>query len=104
MYIGSVKGYNIFHPDSIEYNSIVPQTVITDFKISNKSVGINQKINDNVILTKSIIETNEMTLSYKDDVLSFEFAALHYNSPEDNNYAFIFIVDWLFSCFQINDA
>jgi ligand-binding sensor domain-containing protein/signal transduction histidine kinase len=89
MYIGSVKGYNIFHPDSIEYNSIAPQTVITDFKISNKSVGINQRINDNIILTKSIVETNDMTLSYKDDVLSFEFAALHYNSPEDNNYAYM---------------
>ena len=89
MYIGSVKGYNIFHPDSIEYNSVVPQTVITDFKISNKSIIINQKVNDNVILSKSITESKEMILSYKDDVLSFEFAALHYNSPEDNNYAYI---------------
>ncbi|MBN1409066.1 MAG: hypothetical protein JW956_14800 [Calditrichaceae bacterium] len=89
MYIGSVKGYNVFHPDSIEYNSIVPQTVITDFKIFNKSIAINQKIDNNLILKKSISETDQITLSYKDDVLSFEFAALHFNSPEDNNYAYM---------------
>ena len=89
MYIGGVKGFNIFHPDSIQYNSIVPHTVITDFRISNKSVNIDQKINDKKLLTKSIVETNEITLSYKDDVISFSFSALHYNSPEDNNYAYM---------------
>jgi len=89
MYVGGVKGFNVFHPDSIQYNSIVPNTVITDFKLSNKSVGINQKINNKIILSKSIVETDNITLSYKDDVISFEFAALQYNSPEDNNYAYI---------------
>ena len=97
MYVGGVKGFNVFHPDSIQYNPIVPQTVITDFKISNKSVHINQEVNNRVLLTKSIIETDQITLSYKDDVLSFEFAALQYNSPEDNNYAYMmygFEDDW----------
>ncbi|HES60214.1 MAG TPA: hybrid sensor histidine kinase/response regulator, partial [Caldithrix sp.] len=89
MYVGGVKGFNIFHPDSIQYNSIVPHTVITDFRISNKSVNIDQKINDKKLLSKSIVETDEIILSYKDDVISFSFSALHYNSPEDNIYAYM---------------
>ena len=41
------------------------------------------------ILSKSIAYTNEIILSYKDYVISFEYAALNFVSPEKNKYAYI---------------
>lgn len=87
-YFGGVNGFNIFHPDSIHENLIIPNVVITDFKIANKSVSIG-KIDDNSFkLEKSIIHTNEISLSYKENVFTIEFAALHFNSPTANHYQY----------------
>jgi hypothetical protein len=46
---------------------------------------------------KTVTENDALTLSYKDYVFSFEFAALHYSAPEKNQYAYMlegFDRDW----------
>ncbi|MBN2103625.1 GHKL domain-containing protein [bacterium] len=88
MYVGSVNGFNSYHPDSIHQNITIPNVVITNFKIFNNPVSPGQTLNGRIILENSITETRKLILSYKDNVLTFEFAALHYNSPENNQYAF----------------
>ncbi|MFC1569906.1 two-component regulator propeller domain-containing protein, partial [bacterium] len=88
MYVGSVNGFNIFHPDSITRNTTIPNVAITNFKIFNQSILPEQIFQKRIVLDKSITETNEIILSYKDDVLVFEFAALHFNSPDNNQFAF----------------
>ncbi|HEM48597.1 MAG TPA: GHKL domain-containing protein, partial [Caldithrix sp.] len=97
MYFGGINGFNIFHPDSIKDNLIIPNVVITDLKIFNKSVPIDKDINGRVILDRSIINSKEISLNYMDDVFSLEFAALHFSSPEKNLYAYKlegFETDW----------
>jgi PAS domain S-box-containing protein len=89
MFFGGINGFNAFFPDSIKDNTHIPRVVITDFQISNKSVPIGKKPDGCTILHKSIVETDEIVLSYTDDVLSFEFAALHFVSPENNQYAYM---------------
>jgi PAS domain S-box-containing protein len=89
MFFGGVNGFNSFYPEKIKDNPYIPQIVITNFKISNKTVLIGEEFNSRIILSKSITETKEIVLSYKDRVFSFEFAALHYSSPEKNQYAYI---------------
>ncbi len=89
MFFGGVNGFNAFFPDKIKDNPFIPQIVITDFKLFNTSVLIGEKIDDRIILTKSITETDKIEISYKQNVLSFEFAALHYISPEKNQYAYM---------------
>jgi len=89
MFFGGSNGFTIFHPDSIKDNLIKPKIAFTDFKILNKSVPIGKEVNGRVILRKSINETDEINLSYKDFIITIEFAALHYNSPLKNEYAYI---------------
>jgi ligand-binding sensor domain-containing protein/HPt (histidine-containing phosphotransfer) domain-containing protein len=89
MIFGGINGFNIFHPDSIKDNTDIPPVWITDFEIFNKPVAVGEKHGGRVILKKSISQSEEITLSYKDDVFTFEFAALHYASPNDNLYAYI---------------
>jgi len=86
MFFGGKQGFNVFHPDSIRDNPFIPPVYITDLKIYNKSVGIGIEGSP---LNKHIIETKEMTLSYKQLVFSFEFVALNYTHPEKNQYAYI---------------
>jgi len=84
MYFGGVNGFNSFYPENIKDNSHIPPIVITDFKIFDKSVKPGEKSP----LHKSITESDEIRLSYKDYVFSFDFVALDYISPEKNKYAY----------------
>lgn len=82
---GGTNGFNIFYPDSLKQNTVVPEVVITNFSIFNKPVKIGTKGSP---LVKHINECEEITLSYKHSVFSFEFAALEYTSPNQNRYAY----------------
>ncbi|HYG38574.1 MAG TPA: response regulator [Cytophagales bacterium] len=84
MLFGGDNGFNLFYPDKIKDNKVVPPVLFTDFKIFNKSVPIGS----DSPLKKHISQTEELTLSYKNSVISFEFAALSYFSPERNQYAY----------------
>lgn len=81
---GGINGLNSFDPDSILSNPYTPQVVITDFKIFNKSVHPDE---DSPI-KKHVGEVDTIVLSYKQNIISFEFAALHYVCPSDNKYRY----------------
>jgi len=85
---GGPNGFNIFDPRSLITNEIIPNVVLTDFKVYSNSVTIGQKIDGNIILKKSINETDTLILSYKVNFFSFEFTALDFSNPEKNNYAY----------------
>ena len=82
MYFGNSRGFNIFHPDSAKENTNVPPIVITKFtKYSDENDG--EQINDRTISAKDNIE-----LSYRDNIIAFEFAALNYNRNNKCEYAY----------------
>ena len=83
---GGNKGFNIFNPENLKDNPFIPPVVITDLKIFNKPVSIGG--NDSP-LKQNIVETKELTFSYKQSVFSFSFVALNYISPEKNQYAYM---------------
>lgn len=73
-----------FHPDSIKNNSFIPPVVITNFLKFDKPFPVQR----------------EVELSYKDNFLSFEFAALSFISSEKNLYAYKMEgldKDWIYS-------
>jgi ligand-binding sensor domain-containing protein/signal transduction histidine kinase len=89
MFFGGSKGLLRFHPDSIQDNPYVPPIVITEFK----------KFDTPVPLDSAISEKTSLDISYKENVFSFEFAALNYTSPEKNQYAYKlegFDADWTY--------
>jgi PAS domain S-box-containing protein len=88
IYFGGKEGLTAFYPDSIKINDFIPPVAITDFKVFNKSVAVGEKINGDIVLTKSILNTSEIELPHYMNVISFEYAALDYSSPLENNYAY----------------
>jgi PAS domain S-box-containing protein len=89
MFFGGINGLNYFHPDSIKDDSSLAMIAITDLKLFNKSIQPYQKHNDRVILDKSISETKTLEFNHTDYVVTFEFAALHFASPQKNQHAYM---------------
>lgn len=97
MYFGGINGFNVFNPSEIKDHLTYPNTVITDLKIFNKSVGVSDTILGKEILSKSISYTDDIELKYSHNAFSFDFASLHFVSPEQNKYAYTlegFDKDW----------
>jgi len=85
---GGLTGLNIFNPKQISDDSIPPKVHLTDFHLFNQQVKIGEIINDKKILEKDISVTNQLDLSYKENVISFEFVGLQFNKPEKIQYAY----------------
>lgn len=84
MFFGGIKGLNYFFPDDIRDNPFPPAVAFTRLKILDQQAAI----------------TEWIKLSHRDNIISFEFAALDYSAPEKNLYAFMlegFNKDWIYS-------
>jgi len=88
LYFGGINGLNYFNPEKIEFYPRLPKVIFTDFQVFNQSVKIGEKLHGNVVLEKSVTETQSIELSYKDNVFSIEFAALDYFLPDKVTYAY----------------
>lgn len=84
IYFGSNKGYNSFRPDSIYKNEYIPKVVLTDVKILDRSV-FSDSSNE---LRISLLQKKEIQIPFKLNNIAFEFAALSYQAPEKNKYAY----------------
>lgn len=88
LFFGGVNGFNSFYPSQVNDNQSIPRIVLTSFSIANKPIQIHGEYNGTEILKKSITVTDTVFLSYKDNVFTFEFAALDYSSPLRNRYSY----------------
>ena len=66
-------------------NDYKPPVYITDLKLFNTSIRPNDA---DSILKEPIEFTKQITLSYDQNDISFEFAALNYIHPEKNQYQY----------------
>lgn len=97
IFFGGPNGFNAFYPENITANPFLPNVVLTDLQILNKSVRPGQEINGEVIISKPIHMTPSISLSHKNNVIVLNYAALHYAKPSSNKYAYFledFDEDW----------
>lgn len=97
---GGVNGLSIFLPEEIRPDTIPPKIVITDFRLFNRPAPIGRLPDGRTILSKSISETGMLQLSYRDQVVSFEFTGLHFGEPGKIRYAYQlegFDPDWVYT-------
>ena len=88
LFFGGVQGFNVFNPERLLHNVHVPPVVLTSFLKFNRSVpGLGPAA-----------EVEKLGLGYRDDVVTFEFAALDYSAPASNRYTYKlegFDEDWI---------
>ncbi len=82
--MGSNKGIIYFHPDSLHKNTIPPKPQITDILVLNKSIAIKDSTNKNILAPY----IKEITLTYKEKMLTVLFSAMDYSDPKNNSYAY----------------
>lgn len=88
VWISSISGLNYFDPLQLRPNLYEPKIVFRDFKIFNESIQPNIAFNKHVILTKSLLETNSITLRHDENNFQFEVAPIHYANPQKNKIAY----------------
>jgi len=88
VYFGGNEGINHFYPDSIKLSDFIPKLCFVSLKIFNKEVEIGKEYNGKIYLHHSISNTDEITLSYKDNVFSIEFAALDFAASKNIKYTY----------------
>jgi signal transduction histidine kinase/ligand-binding sensor domain-containing protein/ActR/RegA family two-component response regulator len=86
---GGIHGFCILNPDDIVSDTQPPVVTITDLKLSGKTVQAGIPINGRVLLDRAMPETREITLTDKEYEFSLEFAALHFRSPDKNQFAYM---------------
>ena len=89
IYFGGINGFNEFNPGSISDVSFDPPIVYTDFQIFNKHVDISQDAKSGSPLNANLPYNPKIELSYKQSVITFEFASLNYVNKEKKQYAYI---------------
>lgn len=87
IFLGGMGGFYSFHPDSMQYNNVIPQVAVTGFRLFDKPVEVGS--GRNAVLARNIPYTREINLKYNQNNLSFTFAALDYNDPSQNRYAYM---------------
>jgi len=85
MLFGGTRGLNTFYPDKITTNKFIPPVYITNFQIFNKTIS---PADENSPLKTEISLTKQITLSYRQSSLEFEYAALNYTTARNNQYAY----------------
>lgn len=78
LFFGGINGVVYFNPKKLGINRNIPLVTITSFKVFGEEVSL-----DSSISYKHVLD-----LTYKQKVISFEFVALDYSSPEKNLYAY----------------
>jgi signal transduction histidine kinase/ligand-binding sensor domain-containing protein/DNA-binding response OmpR family regulator len=86
---GGSGGFNIFNPADIKTDLSAPPILLTDFQISNQSIGVGEAINGKVILPSSISQLEKIVLSPDHSFFSIEFAALNFFHPEKSQYKYL---------------
>lgn len=85
-YVGGVSGFSVFDPLSLRRNTPPPPVVITQFSIFNTPQPFDRS------------GAEPLQLSYAQNFIAFEFAALDYQAPHKNQYTYKlegFDADWV---------
>ncbi len=84
MFVGSHSGLISFFPDRVTATQDSPPVVLTGFQLNDMTAPIG----GNSPLKQSISLTESLTLSHKQRIFTFEFAALSYASPGQTRYRY----------------
>ncbi|PCI64156.1 MAG: hypothetical protein COB38_12940 [Gammaproteobacteria bacterium] len=91
-YFGGTNGFNSFNPLDFIDDSIVNSPVISELKIFNQSVSVNETSDTTdkykFTLPQPIHMISELNLSYQHQLFSLAFSAMNYDNASQQIYAY----------------
>jgi signal transduction histidine kinase/ligand-binding sensor domain-containing protein len=76
LFFGSLVGLNAFYPGQLRGNPHPPSVVVTSLNLRDQ------------VLRTDLQDNEQVRLPYRENYLSFDFAALDYTAPAKNQYAY----------------
>lgn len=76
MYFGGVHGFNVFDPAQIRDNQTPPPIVVSTFRVFNEPLPVD------------LSGDTRLEIPYWQNFIAFEFAALDFQDPQKNRYAY----------------
>lgn len=89
-YFGGTNGFNFFNPNRLSLNMKPPPVALTAFKVMDKEIRF----------SRDILYLPEIEVSYRENLISFEYAALNFTNSRENHYAYKmegYDDDWIYA-------
>ena len=83
MLFGGINGFNVFNPDSIRGNTYIPPIAFTNYIRYNTDHEEGKPI-----IEKGISDRDSISITYKDNIITLQFAALRYYNNSENQYKY----------------
>ena len=96
--IGGLYGVNVFAPDHIRYNKMLPNVMFTGLSLFDEAVKVGQSYGGRVLIEKELNDVENVEFDYKQNIFSVSFASDNYNLSEKTQYMYKlegFNNDWL---------
>ena len=87
LYFGGINGVTAFQPKTLYANQFTPPVLITSLKIHNEEFHHLEQPTENA--QQLITYLSDIELTHHQNSLTFEFAALDFTNPTNNQYQFI---------------
>lgn len=78
LYFGGTNGYNVFMPRLLQFNVRPPPVALTGVSILNQALHS----------ASPYEQLGQLQLGYRDQVVTFDFAALDFAAPRENRYRY----------------
>lgn len=88
LFFGSINGISYFSPSNFPLYPHEPKVAISALRVFNHPVVVGQKRYGHKMLEKPVFDTDQVSLSYKDNVVTIEFTALDYFHSRKVKYAY----------------
>ena len=88
IYFGGYNGFISFDPQTTKKITIPIHPIITDLYINNQKVKVGEKIDDQLILPRSIQNLNSLNLNYSSNAFSLYFNAFPFNYPDLSQFRY----------------
>ena len=85
MLFGGINGLNVFHPNDLKENPVVPKVWITGLIVNNEKINVKDSTG---VLQLAIEYTSEITLPFSKNSIALEFAALEFSTPLKNRFRY----------------
>ncbi|WP_236059777.1 hybrid sensor histidine kinase/response regulator transcription factor [Chitinophaga rhizophila] len=82
---GGIKGFNVFHPDSIFERSSFAPVFLTGIRINNSPV----EQQPDLVSERTLENIEAVTIPYNKAAISLDFVSLEYTSPDKISYAYL---------------
>ncbi|MBQ8594212.1 MAG: helix-turn-helix domain-containing protein [Bacteroidaceae bacterium] len=96
--VGGIHGVNVFDPDKIVYNKLLPCVLFSELRLNGATVEVGKKEGEHVVLEEALGDGARVVLKEGKDIVTILFGSDDYSRPENTRFKFKlegFRDDWI---------